>query len=295
MTNTSTADHRRYQVFLSSTYTDLQEERQAITRAILRMNRCIPAGMELFTASNQPPWDVITSALTGTDYLILVIGNRYGSPSAGEDVSYTEKEYDFAIAHEIPVLAFISDERRPLYRSQIEPKKSQQALKALREKVQRAHTVEWWTTKEDLERKVPIALTREFEVNPRPGWTRGRTSRRRRPEWRARPRPCANCNACGAASPCTLTSARLRSSSSPEYRGGIATQLGLRGSECLTTDYFKRPPDQTKKNFRGPKTAPIFSASWFDGDLWPKTRRSKQLHSTPSTCPDRLSPAWRDG
>jgi len=71
MADTGTGDdHRRYQVFLSSTYTDLQEERQAVTRAILRMNRCIPAGMELFTASNQPPWDVITSALSGTDYLV---------------------------------------------------------------------------------------------------------------------------------------------------------------------------------------------------------------------------------
>ena len=171
-TDDARGDHRRYQVFLSSTFSDLQEERQAVTQAILRMNRCIPAGMELFTASSQPPWGVIVDALGGTDYLILIIGNRYGSLSGGENVSYTEKEYDYAIAHEIPVLAFVC-ENRPLFAGQIEPKKSQQSLKAFIAKVQAAHTVERWTTKQDLEIKVPTALTQEFDASPRPGWTRG--------------------------------------------------------------------------------------------------------------------------
>lgn len=42
----------KYQVFVSSTYVDLIEERKEITQAILEAN-CIPAGMELFPASNK--------------------------------------------------------------------------------------------------------------------------------------------------------------------------------------------------------------------------------------------------
>jgi len=38
---------KRYQVFISSTFEDLQEERQEVMRALLELD-CIPAGMELF-------------------------------------------------------------------------------------------------------------------------------------------------------------------------------------------------------------------------------------------------------
>ena len=41
----------RYQVFVSSTYEDLKEERKEAVQAILEMD-CFPAGMELFPASD---------------------------------------------------------------------------------------------------------------------------------------------------------------------------------------------------------------------------------------------------
>ena len=63
---------KRYQVFVSSTYKDLVAERQQVTEQLLRI-RCIPSGMELFTASGLPPWDVIASALDTTDYMILIL------------------------------------------------------------------------------------------------------------------------------------------------------------------------------------------------------------------------------
>jgi hypothetical protein len=42
---------KRYQVFVSSTYTDLMEERNEAMQAILELD-CMPAGMELFPAAN---------------------------------------------------------------------------------------------------------------------------------------------------------------------------------------------------------------------------------------------------
>lgn len=38
---------KRFQVFVSSTYEDLQEERREVMQALLELD-CIPAGMELF-------------------------------------------------------------------------------------------------------------------------------------------------------------------------------------------------------------------------------------------------------
>ena len=41
---------KKYQVFVSSTYEDLQEERKKVMEALLQMN-CFPVGMEYFNAS----------------------------------------------------------------------------------------------------------------------------------------------------------------------------------------------------------------------------------------------------
>ncbi len=85
---------KRYQVFVSSTYKDLIEERQHVSEQLLR-SRCIPSGMELFTASGRPPWFVIKSALDTTDYMILILAGRYGSVGS-DGISFTEREYDTA-------------------------------------------------------------------------------------------------------------------------------------------------------------------------------------------------------
>lgn len=49
---------KKLQVFVSSTYTDLLEERQAAVQAILTAGH-IPAGMELFAAGDEAQMDVI--------------------------------------------------------------------------------------------------------------------------------------------------------------------------------------------------------------------------------------------
>lgn len=43
---------KKYQVFVSSTYVDLREERQQVIQALLELD-CIPSGMELFPAADE--------------------------------------------------------------------------------------------------------------------------------------------------------------------------------------------------------------------------------------------------
>lgn len=69
---------KKYQVFISSTYTDLLDERQAAVEAILQAGH-IPAGMELFTSSNQSQWDIIKRWIDESDIYMLILGGRYGS------------------------------------------------------------------------------------------------------------------------------------------------------------------------------------------------------------------------
>lgn len=96
---------KRYQIFVSSTYEDLKDERRAIIQTLLQMD-CIPAGMELFPAANDEQFQFITKIIDDCDYYILIIGGRYGSTTS-EGLSYTEKEFDYARSIGLRTLSFI--------------------------------------------------------------------------------------------------------------------------------------------------------------------------------------------
>ncbi|AHK17554.1 DUF4062 domain-containing protein [Thalassolituus oleivorans] len=96
---------KRYQVFVSSTYADLKEERQHVIQALMEMD-CIPAGMELFPAADEEQWEFIKKVIDDCDYYLLVIGGRYGS-TTDDGISYTEKEFDYAVQKGLKVVALI--------------------------------------------------------------------------------------------------------------------------------------------------------------------------------------------
>src|SRR5215210_4059094 len=96
---------KRYQVFISSTYKDLLEERQEVIQALLELD-CIPAGMELFPAADDDKWALIKKVIDDCDYYIVIIGGRYGSLAAS-GVSYTHMEYEYALSQGKPVIGFL--------------------------------------------------------------------------------------------------------------------------------------------------------------------------------------------
>lgn len=49
---------KRFQVFVSSTFADLQKERQEVIQALLELD-CLPSGMELFPAADEDQWTLI--------------------------------------------------------------------------------------------------------------------------------------------------------------------------------------------------------------------------------------------
>ncbi len=96
---------KRYQVFISSTFEDLKEERQAVLKGILELDH-MPAGMELFPASDDVAWQLICDVIDASDYYVLIIGGRYGSlDEAG--IGYTEKEYDYALSKKKSVIPLL--------------------------------------------------------------------------------------------------------------------------------------------------------------------------------------------
>ncbi|UXT96523.1 DUF4062 domain-containing protein [Agrobacterium tumefaciens] len=100
---------KKLQVFVSSTFTDLQTERQAAVQAILKAGH-IPAGMELFTASDKSQWEIIKRWIDESDVYMLILGGRYGSVDKETGVSYTEMEYDYAVTQKKPLFSVVIKE-----------------------------------------------------------------------------------------------------------------------------------------------------------------------------------------
>ena len=69
---------KKYQVFVSSTYRDLKDERKEVSQAILESG-CFPAGMELWPASNKRQWDVIKKVIDDCDYYLLLCSDLLSS------------------------------------------------------------------------------------------------------------------------------------------------------------------------------------------------------------------------
>ena len=97
---------KRLQVFVSSTFTDLTQERQAAVEAILTAGH-IPAGMELFTSGDESQMEVINQWIDESDVYLLILGGRYGSLEPRTGKSYIQLEYEYAIDKGKPLFSCV--------------------------------------------------------------------------------------------------------------------------------------------------------------------------------------------
>ncbi|HXT64164.1 MAG TPA: DUF4062 domain-containing protein [Pyrinomonadaceae bacterium] len=162
---------KRYQVFVSSTYADLREERQRVIQALMEMD-CIPSGMELFPAADEEQWHFIKRVIDDCDYYLLIIGGRYGSTTP-DGISYTEKEYDYAIQRGMKVVALLhsNPDEIPLGKSEGDPE-LRKRLTAFKEKVAANRLVKFWSTASELPGLVALSLSKTIKTYPAVGWIR---------------------------------------------------------------------------------------------------------------------------
>jgi hypothetical protein len=163
---------KRYQVFISSTYADLQEERRQVIQTVIECD-CIPAGMELFPAVDEEQLKFIKRVIDDCDYYLLIIGGKYGSMSP-EGISFTEQEYDYAVQKGLKVIALIHADPDviPLGKSEKEPAQRQK-LEAFRNKVRTGRLVKFWKSGDQLPGLVALNLASTIRMYPAIGWVRG--------------------------------------------------------------------------------------------------------------------------
>jgi len=163
---------KRYQVFVSSTFTDLIDERRAVMQALLELN-CIPAGMELFPASTDDQWTLIQRVVDDCDYYLVIVGGRYGSMDA-QGISYTEKEYDYAVQQGKPVMGFLHRQPGdiPARNTERDPAIAAK-LDAFRSKVQQ-RMCKHWSNADELGGVVSRSYVQLLKTHPAEGWVKYR-------------------------------------------------------------------------------------------------------------------------
>lgn len=164
---------KKYQVFVSSTYEDLKTERQAAISCLLDMN-CIPVGMEQFPASSLSQWEYIKKMIDMSDYYLLIVAGKYGSIDPKENISYTEKEYRYAVDKGMPVLAFLHGNIAELPVNKVGATDDErQRVKRFHDNVKNAgRLVDFYLDIKDLKYKIAMAMPKIINDVPMPGWVR---------------------------------------------------------------------------------------------------------------------------
>lgn len=164
---------KKYQVFVSSTYKDLEKERASIIEALLKAD-FFPVAMENFGAPGERQTEYIEKLLKQTDYYILILAGKYGSLN-NDGIGYTEAEYDCAISCGIPIIPFvIRDENKlPRDKTEIDDDLHTKLAKFRKKVMANVLCVQYdYGDINKLSRDVLASLIKAVKENPRPGWVR---------------------------------------------------------------------------------------------------------------------------
>jgi hypothetical protein len=161
---------KRYQVFVSSTFWDLETERQEVMHALLELD-CIPSGMELFPAANEDQWNLIKKVIDDCDYYVLIMAGRYGSIGL-DGISYTEMEYRYALSIGKPTIAFLHRSPGKISAEKTESSsEGKEKLRAFRTEVEKK-LCKQWDTPQELGSVVSRSLIQLIKSTPAVGWVR---------------------------------------------------------------------------------------------------------------------------
>ena len=167
----SVSGERKYQVFVSSTYTDLLEARQELMQGLLALGM-IPTGMELYPTEQNNQWPLIQKVISECDYYVVMVGGRYGTLSP-MGLSYTHREFIYAATKKKPVIALLHDHPELLpAEGREKTREGEVRLADFRQLLQQKCMFRFWNTPGDLAQVIKKAMPAMIKEHPAPGWVR---------------------------------------------------------------------------------------------------------------------------
>ncbi len=141
-----------FRIFISSTWIDLQPEREAVEKALHRMQSTTFSGMEYFGSHPETPKEVSLKEVERSEVYIGIYAHRYGS-------GITEAEYRRAREQNIPCLIYIKDDNAPVVPTHIDREPDKLArLETFKREVKQNHTVSFFSSPDQLATQVVTDL-----------------------------------------------------------------------------------------------------------------------------------------
>jgi hypothetical protein len=129
--------------------------------------------MEAFPAIDMEQFEYIKKVIDECDYYLLIIGARYGSTDS-DGVSFTEREFDYAVSQGKTVIALLHSDIQSLPKKNFDDNPALEAkLNSFRDKVQTGRMVRFWSNRDQLVSAMMQAITKAINTYPASGWIRG--------------------------------------------------------------------------------------------------------------------------
>jgi tetratricopeptide (TPR) repeat protein len=155
-------------IYVSSTYGDLKQHREQVYHALRELGHDVVA-MEDYVATDRRPVAKCLADVAACQLYVGIFAHRYGYIPEHENPqgwSITELEYRHAEAQGMPRLVFMLDEAAPWQLAWVDAVTSQGGqgarIRALREELGRERLVSFFSSAEELARKVSAAVTRQL-------------------------------------------------------------------------------------------------------------------------------------
>lgn len=150
-------------IFVSSTYEDLKEYREEVQKVLIRMETVIK-GMELFGSTPNTPLNECMKNLKESKVYIGIIAERYGSVDEETGKSYTQLEYEEAKRLGLPILIyFLDSNKQPILSKFVDQGEKYKKLIQFKEELSKKYTISFFTTPDDLGRKIALDLPNVLE------------------------------------------------------------------------------------------------------------------------------------
>jgi len=160
-----------FRIFVSSTYIDLIDHRQAAEKAINGLGQKYE-GMEYMGAKDEEPTEACLNLVEQCSLFIGIYAWRYGFVPDGLEISITEQEYQHAKDSGIPRLCYLIDEKFPWRPDFIEDGPAREKLKRFKNNLSKERVREIFKEPLTLENHIIRDLSNWLAKN-RPGLVRG--------------------------------------------------------------------------------------------------------------------------
>jgi DNA-binding transcriptional regulator of glucitol operon len=152
----SDGKQKALKVFISSTYIDLKDYRQAAITVVNRY-KCVPLAMEFFMSQPAEPTEVCEKEVRECDILVGIYAHRYGFIPEGKNTSITHEEYELAKKEGKECLCFLVDQDFPWKPTLCEFDKINR-IKKFMEEIKKEKVLSFFTTPSDFEAKLSGSL-----------------------------------------------------------------------------------------------------------------------------------------